>query len=75
MKCPVCGAAELVHDVRDIEYSYSGHATTVSKVTADFCPTCAEIILDPIQADRYGASVRAFIHKVNTVDKIAYANV
>ena len=27
MKCPVCGAAELVHDVRDIPYTYKGKTT------------------------------------------------
>lgn len=22
MKCPVCGAAELIHDTRDLPYTY-----------------------------------------------------
>jgi hypothetical protein len=24
MKCPVCGTAELVHDTRDVPYTYKG---------------------------------------------------
>ena len=24
MKCPCCGAAELIHDTRDLPYSYKG---------------------------------------------------
>jgi len=24
MKCPVCGAAELIHDTRDLPYTYKG---------------------------------------------------
>ena len=27
MKCPVCGAAELIHQVRDIPYTYKGERT------------------------------------------------
>ncbi|WP_394341437.1 type II toxin-antitoxin system MqsA family antitoxin [Photorhabdus laumondii] len=23
MKCPVCGAAELIHDTRDLPYTYT----------------------------------------------------
>ena len=34
MKCPVCGAAELIHDTRDLPYTYKGEATTIPAVTA-----------------------------------------
>ena len=27
MKCPVCGAAELIRDTRDIAYTYKGEST------------------------------------------------
>ena len=46
MKCPVCGAAELVHDTRDMLYTYKGETTTLPQVTGDFCPACAESIQD-----------------------------
>lgn len=29
MKCPCCGAAELVHDTRDMPYTYKGEFTTI----------------------------------------------
>lgn len=65
MKCPVCGAAELVHDTRDVPYIYKGETTSVPAVTGDFCPACAEVVLDPVEADRYGAAVLAFNRQVN----------
>ena len=38
MKRPVCGTAELIHDTRDLPYTYKGEATTIPAVTADFLP-------------------------------------
>jgi len=46
MKCPVCGAAELIHDTRDLPYTYKGETTLITAVTGDFCPSCGEAILD-----------------------------
>lgn len=65
MKCPVCGAAELVHDTRDMPYAYKGEATTIPAVTGDFCPACDEAILDREQGDRYGELVGLFQRQVN----------
>lgn len=65
MKCPVCGAAELVHDTRDLPYTYKGEATTIAAVTGEFCPSCAEVVLDMDQAERYGVAVNAFHKQVN----------
>ena len=65
MKCPVCGAAELIHDTRDLPYTYKGETTTIAAITGDFCPACTEVILDLAQADSYGAAVRAFNKEIN----------
>jgi YgiT-type zinc finger domain-containing protein len=35
MKCPCCGAAELIHDIRDMSYTYKGETTTIPTVTGD----------------------------------------
>jgi HTH-type transcriptional regulator/antitoxin MqsA len=69
-KCPACGAAELLHDTRDVPYPYKGQTTTFPALSGDFCPACGEILLDPAEADRYGAAVCAFNKQVNaaTVD-------
>ena len=45
MKCPVCGAAELIRDTRDQSYTYKGETTVIQAVTGDFCPACAESCL------------------------------
>ncbi|MDO8465761.1 MAG: type II toxin-antitoxin system MqsA family antitoxin [Gallionella sp.] len=65
MKCPVCGAAELIHDTRDLPYTYKGETTTLPAVTGDFCPACAESILDAAESDRVMREMRAFSKQVN----------
>ncbi len=65
MKCPVCGAAELIHDTRDIPYIYKGESTVVSQVTGDFCPACDESILGPVESERVMDAMRAFNKQVN----------
>ena len=65
MKCPVCGAAELIRDTRDLPYTYKGETTTIAAVTGDFCPACGEIIFDPEQGDRYSEWMGTFQRQVN----------
>ena len=65
MKCPVCGAAELIHDTRDLPHTYKGETTTIIAVTGDFCPACAESILDMTESDRVMREMRAFSKQVN----------
>lgn len=65
MKCPACGAAKLIRATRDIPYTYKGESTKIRRVTGDFCPACAEAVLDAAQADRFGAAVGAFNKQVN----------
>lgn len=65
MKCPVCGAAELVHDTRDLPYTYKGERTVIAAVTADFCPACGESITDLSESDRVMREMQAFHKRVN----------
>ncbi len=65
MKCPVCGAAELIRDTRDLPYTYKGETTAIPSVTGDHCPVCSEVILDREQGDRYSELVGAFQRQVN----------
>jgi HTH-type transcriptional regulator/antitoxin MqsA len=65
MKCPACGGAELLRDRRDVPYVYKGESTEIPALTGDFCPACAEVVLDASESDRYGAAVKAFIKQVN----------
>lgn len=65
MKCPVCGAVELIHDTRDIPYTYKGETTSIPAVTGDFCPACAESVLDATESDRVMQEMRAFSKQVN----------
>jgi len=65
MKCPVCGAAELIHDTRDMPYTYKGETTLIPTVTADFCPACGESITDLAETDRVMREMQAFNQQVN----------
>ncbi|MFN7835776.1 MAG: type II toxin-antitoxin system MqsA family antitoxin [Burkholderiaceae bacterium] len=65
MKCPVCHAAELIHDTRDLPYTYKGETTTIPAVTADFCSACDESITDMAETERVMREMQAFNKQVN----------
>lgn len=65
MKCPVCGAAELVHDVRDVAHVYKGELVTIPRVEGDYCPACGESLLDSAESQRVMAAMQSFNRQVN----------
>lgn len=65
MRCPVCAAAELVHDTRDLSYTYKGETTAIAAVAGECCPACGESVLDPAESARVGAAMLAFNRQVN----------
>jgi len=65
MKCPVCGKAELVHDTRDMPYSYRGEQTVIPDVSGDHCAACDEVVLDAAESERVSAAMLAFNKEVN----------
>jgi HTH-type transcriptional regulator / antitoxin MqsA len=65
MKCPTCGAAELIHDTRDLPYTYKGETTVIPAVTADFCHACDESITDMTETERVMNEMQAFNKQVN----------
>jgi HTH-type transcriptional regulator/antitoxin MqsA len=60
MKCPVCGGAELIRDIRDLPHSYKGEATVIPSVVGDWCPACGECILDAADGARVSAAMLEF---------------
>ena len=58
-------------------YTYKGETTVIAAVTGDFCPACAESILDSTKSDRVMREMRAFSKQVNAaiVDPGFIANV
>ena len=65
MKCPCCGAAELIRDTRDVPYTYKGQTTTIPAVTGDFCPACNESITGLAETERVMRAMRAFSAQVD----------
>ncbi|WP_337999277.1 type II toxin-antitoxin system MqsA family antitoxin [Pseudomonas sp. R81] len=64
MKCPVCGAADLVHDTRDVPYAYKGETILIKHVTGEFCSSCSESVLDLAESDRVMKEMREFSKRV-----------
>ena len=65
MKCPCCGAAELLPDPRDMPYVYKGETTLFPAVTGDFCPACGEVVLNREHGDRYSELMGLFQRQIN----------
>lgn len=65
MKCPSCGAAELVHDTRDLPYTYKNESTLIPAVTGEFCPACGETVLDVSESTRISRAMLTFNKQVN----------
>jgi HTH-type transcriptional regulator/antitoxin MqsA len=66
MKCPNCAAAKLVHDTRDMPYTYKGESTVIPAVSGDFCSACGEVVLDLAESTRTSAAMLEFNKQVNT---------
>jgi putative zinc finger/helix-turn-helix YgiT family protein len=77
MKCPACGAAELIQDARDITYTYKGESTTIPAVKGGFCPVCDESVTAMAETDRVMREMQAFNGQVNAaiVDPVFIASV
>jgi HTH-type transcriptional regulator/antitoxin MqsA len=65
MKCPSCGAADLVNGTRDVRYACKGESTTLPGVTGEFCPACGESVLSATESRRVMALMLAFRRQVN----------
>lgn len=65
MKCPICIDQEMIHDTRDISYSYKGESTVIPSVTGDFCPSCDEAIFDADESQRVSEAMLEFNKQVN----------
>lgn len=66
MKCPCCGEAELIHDTRDLSYTYKGETSVIPSVTGEFCPACGEVVLNREHGNRYSELVGLFQRQVNS---------
>ena len=64
MLCPVCGAAEPVHGIHAMPYTYKGH-TTSFQLEGDKCPACGEVVLAKPECHKLDALMEAFERSVN----------
>lgn len=64
MQCPNCDNQKMVLETRDVPYSYRGQSTTIKNVTAEFCPSCDEMVLEHEEAQRLSDAMSAFNKQV-----------
>ncbi len=57
--------AELIHDTRDLPYTYKGESTVIPGVEGDFCPACAESLLGAAESERVMQEMRLFSKQVS----------
>ncbi len=65
MKCPNCGEADLIHDARDMPYTYKGETTVFAQILGDYCPACGEGLFDAATSRAISAEMKAFGKQVN----------
>ncbi|MFN7570464.1 MAG: type II toxin-antitoxin system MqsA family antitoxin [Betaproteobacteria bacterium] len=63
MKCPSCGAAQLIEDTRDLPCRYAGETAVIPAVKGGYCDACGEVVLDAQQGDRYSRVIGEFMGK------------
>ena len=64
MKCPVCGVGNLVHESRDLSYTYAGRSTLIRQ-NGDFCTHCGEGIFNTEESEAYLFAVASFRARVD----------
>jgi HTH-type transcriptional regulator/antitoxin MqsA len=65
MKCAACGASGLVHETRDVTYTYKGRTTLIPGVVADWCGHCGERSTDVAESKQVLGVMKAFQKSVN----------
>ncbi|KFX10486.1 hypothetical protein KCQ_04996 [Pectobacterium atrosepticum ICMP 1526] len=77
MKCPECGGAELVHDTKDVPYSWRGKKTMLRSVTGLYCPACGEAVLNKEEEAEYRGKMTEFRNSIinDTVEPAYIANI
>ena len=65
MKCPVCGAAELIQDTRNIPYTFKGVSIFIEAVKGKFCPACDEVVLVVAESMRTSELMLQFNKEIN----------
>jgi len=60
----------MIHQVRDVTYTYKGQSTTIHSVGGDYCSACGESIHNEDESDYLSSEMLCFNKKVNsaTVD-------
>ena len=66
MRCLSCSSPDnhLIHDTRELPYSFHGQSTFIPAVTGEYCPVCGEGVLALSESVRISGLMRAFNRQV-----------
>ena len=66
MKCPNCSATDLASDTRDLPFEHGSVKTWIRSVTGDFCITCGEVVLDPVESARVSDEILKLKNRIDS---------
>lgn len=64
MKCLSCGAM-MIHESRDISYTYKGQHTTIPNLSGYYCSSCDESLHNAEESEYFNSAIIAFNKGVN----------
>ena len=65
MKCVSCGKGPMVHETRDISYTYKAQTTSIPDVSGDYCSVCGESLHTEDEAEYLSSQMMAFAKEIN----------
>ena len=65
-ECLNCGKGNLRHTVKDVSYTYKGHATMIAKVAGWHCPRCHEVEFNPGEGERFAEAIKRVAAEIDS---------
>lgn len=74
-ECLNCGQGILRHAVKDVPYTYKGHATVVTKVAGWHCPKCKDVEFDSGEGRRFAAAIKRIAAEIDAQEAAELARI
>ena len=74
-ECLNCGQGILRHAVKDVPYTYKGHASVVTKVAGWHCPKCKDVEFDSGEGRRFAAAIKRIAAEIDAQEAAELARI
>ena len=74
-ECLNCGQGILRHAVKDVPYTYKGHASVVTKVGGWHCPKCKDVEFDSGEGRRFAAAIKRIAAEIDAQEAAELARI